>query len=171
MSAVEHLMTVSGPFFAVSAESKEVSNEARGWQDSALVVRAIRGRKARTVDALFDEFSAAFQFPNYFGENWAAFRDCITDLDWLPYRPGVVVVMYDAEQVLQDAHPAELGTLVASLSSAAQEFGEPVADGEWWDRPPVPFHVVLHGATPDGFARWRAAGAEIAPLTIGGLSG
>ena len=172
MSAVEHLMTVSGPpFFAVSAEPKDVSNEARGWQDSALVVRAIRGRKARTLEALFDEFAAAFQFPYYFGENWAAFRDCITDLDWLPFRPGVVVVIYGAEQVLQDAHPAELGTLVTSLSSAAEEYGEAVADGEWGDRPPVPFHVVLQGATADEFERWRAVGAEIAPLTIGGLGG
>ena len=112
MSAVEHLMTVSGPpFFAVSAEPKDVSNEARGWQDSALVVRAIRGRKARTLEALFDEFAAAFQFPYYFGENWAAFRDCITDLDWLPFRPGVVVVIYGAEQVLQDAHPGYVAVI------------------------------------------------------------
>lgn len=161
-------MAVSGPFFAVSAEPADLSNEARGWQDSGLVVRAIRGRKARTVEGLFDEFAAAFQFPYYFGENWAAFRDCITDLDWLPFRPGVVVLIYGADQVLEDAHPAELGTLIAALSSAADEFAEAVADGEWWDRPPVPFHVVLQGLVGDEFARWRGAGVEIAGLPIGG---
>src|SRR5262249_52404434 len=47
------------------------------------VVRVIRGRKSRTVRAFFDEVSAALQFPYYFGENWAAFDECITDLDWL----------------------------------------------------------------------------------------
>ena len=62
MSAVEHLMTVSGPpFFSVSAEPKDVSNEARGWQDSALVVRAVRRRKSRTLEALFAVVAAAFQ--------------------------------------------------------------------------------------------------------------
>lgn len=143
-----------------------MSNEARGWQDSALVVRAIRGRKARTIEGLFDEFAAAFQFPYYFGENWAAFRDCITDLDWLPFRPGVVVVIYAAGEVLQDAHPAELGTLVKALSDAAEEFGGAVSDGEWWDRPPVPFHVLLQGGGAEAFGRWRAAGAELVPLVV-----
>lgn len=170
MSAVEHLMTASGPFLAASVEPTDLSNEARGWQDSGLVVRAIRGRKARTVEGLFDEFAAAFQFPPYFGENWAAFRDCITDLDWLPFRPGVVVLIYGAEQVLQDAHPAELGTFIAALSAAAEEFAEAVADGEWWDRPPVPFHVVLQGEHAGGLERWRTAGVEITPLPIGGPS-
>lgn len=168
MSAVEHLMTVSRPYLAASVEPADLSNEARGWQDSGLVVRAIRGRKARTVEGLFDEFAAAFQFPHYFGENWAAFRDCITDLDWLPFRPGVVVLIYGAEQVLQDAHPAELGTFIAALSAAAEEFAEAVADGEWWDRPPVPFHVVLQDERSDEFVRWGAAGADIVPLPIGG---
>lgn len=168
MSAVEDLMTVSKPYLVASVEPTDLSNEARGWRDSGLVVRAVRGRKARTVEGLFDEFAAAFQFPHYFGENWAAFRDCIADLDWLPFRPGVVVLIYGAEQVLQDAHPAELGTFIAALSAAAEEFAEAVVDGEWWDRPAVPFHVVLQGAHADELERWRAAGVEIAPLSIGG---
>lgn len=167
MSSVEHLTKVSGPFLELSAEPKDVSNEARGWLDSGLVVRAIRGRKSRTLEALFDEFAAAFQFPYYFGENWPAFRDCITDLDWLPFQPGVVVVVYGADEVLKDAHPAEMNTLVAALTDAAEEFGEAVSDGEWWDRPPVPFHVLLQGGGADPFARWRSAGAALAPLSLG----
>ena len=166
MSSVERLMAVSDPFLALVAAPKDTAAEARGWQDAALVVRAIRGRKARTLEGLFDEFAAAFQFPYYFGENWAAFRDCITDMDWLPFKPGIVVLVYGADQVLRDAHSAELGTLVQALSSAAEEFGEAVADGEWWDRPPVPFHVVLQGASGDEFERWRAVGAELAPLDL-----
>lgn len=127
-----------------------------------------RPRTSRAQDShlkgLFDEFAAAFQFPYYFGENWAAFRDCISDLAWLPFTPGVVVLVYGADEVLADAHPAELTTLVQTLATAAAEFAETVSEGEWWDRDPVPFHVVLQGVGEGDFERWRAAGARLERL-------
>jgi hypothetical protein len=43
--------------------------------------RFCRGSKMQTLDALFDEFSAAWQFPYYFGYNWAAFDECLSDLN------------------------------------------------------------------------------------------
>lgn len=74
-----------------------------GWhfaKNSAnTVVRFARGKKSKNVKSLFDEFSASLQFPYYFGENWNAFSDCITDLDWLECEICVVVV-FDAEQIL-----------------------------------------------------------------------
>src|ERR1700730_6123958 len=48
------------------------------------VCRVIRGRKATTEQAFFDECAAAWQFPYYFGENWDAVNDCLGDLQWLP---------------------------------------------------------------------------------------
>src|SRR5437764_1364598 len=48
------------------------------------VVRKIRGNKCKTLDDLFNEVGAALQFPWYFGENWPAFSECMSDLDWLP---------------------------------------------------------------------------------------
>jgi hypothetical protein len=39
-----------------------------------------------------------------------------------------------------------------------------VESGEWWDRPAVPFHVVLQSPSREAAAvraRWRAADAEI----------
>ncbi|MGH3496019.1 MAG: barstar family protein [Nocardioidaceae bacterium] len=159
MSSIERLTVVSAPFVSLIADPQDVAAEALGWQDSGLVVRAIRGRKARTLDRLFDEFAAALQFPYYFGENWAAFRDCVSDLDWLPFRPGVVVVVHGADEVLADAHPAELTILVQTLATASEEFAEAVNEGEWWDRDPVPFHVVLQGQSDGDFERWRHAGA------------
>lgn len=164
MSSIESLAGVSEPFLTYVADSKDLATDALGWADSALVVRAVRGRKARTLEDFFDEFSAAFQFPYYFGENWPAFRDCVTDLDWLPFKPGVVVLVYGASEVLIEAHPAELTTLVRTLGTAAEEFAEAVSEGEWWDRDPVPFHVVLQGTNAGDFERWRVAGAKVAPL-------
>ena len=46
-------------------------------------VAYIRGKRCATEEGFFKEISAAFQFPYYFGENWPALDECITDLDWL----------------------------------------------------------------------------------------
>lgn len=165
MSSIDYVSNLSKPFLTVVAEPKRIATDAIAWQDVGLVVRAVRGRKCASLAALFDEFSAALQFPYYFGENWNAFGDCISDLSWLPIRRGIVVLIYGSEKVLADAQPGELATLVQILSSAAEEFSRVVEDGEWWDRGPVPFHVVLQGSAIDDFEEWRTAGAFLTPLT------
>ena len=60
----------------------------------------------RTVAAFFNEIASALQFPPYFGENWAAFEDCMRDLDWLP-ASAYVLVLWDAEELLAD-EPADV---------------------------------------------------------------
>lgn len=161
---LEQLTTVSPPFVTINVAVQDVAAKALGWQEANLTVRAVRGRKARTTQGLFDEFAAALQFPYYFGENWNAFSDCISDLDWLPQRSGVVVLVYSADQVLAHANAGELETLVRLVTGAAAGLGESVDAGESWDRPAVPFHLVLHGQPSDGFERWHQAGAALEPL-------
>ena len=53
----------------------------------------------RTLDALFDEMAAAFQFPYYFGENWDALDECLADLSWLP-AAGYVILIRESSEVL-----------------------------------------------------------------------
>jgi hypothetical protein len=52
------------------------------------VVRVVRGQKARTAAAFFDEAAAALQLPLSFGESWQAFVDCTRDFA----APHVLVV-------------------------------------------------------------------------------
>jgi len=35
------------------------------------------------------------------------------------------------------------------MTEAARTWAEPVQAGEWWDRPPVPFTVLLVESPPD----------------------
>lgn len=151
----------------VEAEPKDVSEAVRGWADAGLVVRVVRGRKMRSWQVLFDEFAAALQFPSYFGENADAFDECIADLAWLPPQNGYVIVVSEPDQVLVDAGTGALDTLVSSLQRAAEEWARPVELGEWWDRPAVPFHVVLQSAVGDApvvVKRWAEAGASVVPF-------
>jgi len=66
-----------------------------------MVVRCLRGHKMLSVDRLFDEFAAALQFPYYFGENWPAFRECLTDLSWLP-ASAYALFIWNTATLLKD---------------------------------------------------------------------
>jgi Barstar (barnase inhibitor) len=140
---------------------------AWGLARDGMTTRVVRGRKMRSVDRLFDEVAAAFQFPNYFGENWPAFAECLGDLDWLPGSAYALVIV-DAAPVLEE-DPLDLPAFVRILGNVAAGWAEEVARGEEWDRPPIPFHVLLQ-EYGDGVAAWRerlrAVDVELAPLVV-----
>ena len=121
----------------------------------------------RTLRGLFDEFAASLQFPLYFGENRDAFNECICELETLPAGEGYVLTIVEPDQVLADAEAGTLEWHVGSFQSATAEWGRPIELGEWWDRPALPFHVVLAGRRDEieGAARrWASAGVVAMPF-------
>lgn len=149
----------------MEADRTAVSAAVTGWRQAGLTARVVRGRKMRTIRGLMDEFAAALQFPLYFGENEDAFDECIRELEGLAPAAGFVVTITDPDKVLRDDSDDALRWLVRSLAHAAEEWGRPVDLGEWWDRPAVPFHVVLAGesSTLETAERhWAKAGASLA---------
>lgn len=109
-------------------------------QRAGFTVRVVRGQKMRDKSRLFDEFSAAFQFPLHFGENWDGFYDCVSDLEWLESRSGYVVVIVEPELVLLDAAQHELEVFLDVMKDAAASFATP-ADYRAHSEP-IPFHVL-----------------------------
>jgi hypothetical protein len=153
----------AGPWLhLLEAPPADVSNLARALERGGkLAARVLRGRKSATVPALFDEWSAALQFPLYFGDNWDAFRDCLTDLAWLPAE-GYVLLIADAVHLLRAAPPAEPGRFVAVLQDAVESWNTPEKP-----RQPRPFHVVFHaapGEAPALVQRWQAEGLPLSRL-------
>jgi RNAse (barnase) inhibitor barstar len=141
--------------------------------------RRLRGSLMRSDEELHREFAGRLSFPDYYGHNWDALLDCLTDLAWRP-APAYLLVIEDADQVLAEAPRKRLGLLGDLLAEAAAAWAEPVAKGQWWDRPAIPFHVVLlppgddrhggdrHGDDRDGDdpvdvvrRRWAAAGVRL----------
>jgi hypothetical protein len=86
MSDPNVLMRVEGqsPLLLTRLEDRQMAEAVVGWREAGLTVRCVRGRKMSRLAGLMDEFSAALQFPYYFGENWSAFQECLGDMDWLP---------------------------------------------------------------------------------------
>ncbi len=101
------------------------------------VCRVVRGRKATTEPAFFDECAAAWQFPYYFGENWDALDECLTDLEWLPAEAYVFCVSQGV-RLLEKEPSAQQQRLLLSLHRIANEWGRPTPT-----RPAKVFHVLL----------------------------
>ncbi len=123
-----------------------------------LVVRRIRGSKCRTKSALFDEVTAALQFPEYFGDNWDAFEESLNDLEWLP-GDSYILLITNSHHLLDKEPADQLHTFLKILEAAGKEWGQPVT-GEW-ARPARPFHSVLqttHEHEPALRERLKSAG-------------
>ena len=102
-------------------------------QGSAEIVDAVRGSKidlARisygTKEVLLKNIAKALAFPDWFGENWDALEDCLTDLSWRD--AGGYVLVFENAQSNDD-----LGVLTDVLRSSA----------EFWAGRGKPFFAVF----------------------------
>jgi hypothetical protein len=78
--------------------------------------------------ALLRRIAAKLGFPDWFGENWDALEDCLTDLSWREGEGHVLVL-----EGFQFLPADELGVLIDVMSSAA----------EFWAARGKPFFAVL----------------------------
>ncbi|MFD4758645.1 barstar family protein [Streptomyces sp. NPDC058439] len=75
---------------------------------------------------MFHEWAKALSFPAYFGHNWDAFEECLTDTRHPPRQPdpaGLLILVSGAEAVLVDEPVRELSTLLQILDTAATDEG------------------------------------------------
>jgi hypothetical protein len=161
------LLTTPPGLYLITCTPSELTELGWSLQQSEFangVVRTIRGSKMKTVDSLFDEFAAALQFPHYFGENWNALDECLTDLDWLS-GDSYLLLVADAPLVLTQEDPGEFAAFVKVVIRAAKEWAGRRIGTEPWDRPQTPFYVVLQCLETQSHQleqRVRDAGGEMA---------
>ena len=75
---------------------------------------------------LLKSIAAALAFPDWFGENWDALEDCLTDLSWSPASGHVL--LFEGARAADD-----FGVLADILASAA----------EYWASRGKPFFAVF----------------------------
>lgn len=110
--------------------------------EASPVIRVLRGKKMRTRQAVMDEFGATLQFFEEFGENWHALRECLFYMDeWLPGNAYILVITHP-EELLSEA-TEELTWLLKVIREAGEWWQTPITDNGRFNRPAIPFHVVL----------------------------
>lgn len=62
--------------------------ERAGWRAAAVDVAGVRDR-----DGLLDACARALALPPWFGRNWDALHDCLTDLSWWGEADGYLLVL------------------------------------------------------------------------------
>ena len=70
-------------------------------------------------------------FPDYFGHNWDALEECLTELTWIDAEG--CVLLYDHAAVLAAQYPDVFATFLDIVQSAV----------EYWSQRSRPFYVVL----------------------------
>ena len=108
----------------------EVLDATRG---SALRVARITLADASGKSALMAQFASALEFPQWFGANWDALEDCLSDLSWTGAR-GHVLLIEGAGALSND----DRGVLADILASAAA----------YWAERTRPFFAVFVGGAP-----------------------
>jgi hypothetical protein len=97
----------SGVYRVSGAEA--IEEALRG---GTLNVERISLAAAAGKDALLERMARALAFPHWFGRNWDALEDCLTDLSWRP-ADGYVLLFEDSEP------GDDLGVLIDVLASSA----------------------------------------------------
>jgi barstar (barnase inhibitor) len=113
-----------------TSRTDEILDATKG---SSLQVARIGLAGAAGKDALMDHVARAMHFPRWFGGNWDALEDCLTDLSWS--KAGGHVLLIEDAQALP---PDERGILVDILASAAA----------WWAERKRPFFAVFLDGPP-----------------------
>ena len=84
----------------------------------------------RDKTALLDALARALEFPDWFGGNWDALEDCLTDLSWRG-AAGHLILIEGAQGLAAD----DFGVLADVLASSA----------EYWAGRGRPFFAVFVG--------------------------
>lgn len=77
----------------------------------------------------------ALNFPEWFGHNWDALNDCLTDLSWLGGSGWVVII--ENAKTFAERHPEEFATVVQIFKSAT----------EHWRGKTTPLWILIHDST------------------------
>lgn len=86
---------------------------------SALHVARIDVSGATDKEALLSCIAQSLYFPEWFGGNWDALEDCLSDLSWMTAGGYVLLIEGAADLPL-----VERGTLIDILASAAASWAE-----------------------------------------------
>jgi RNAse (barnase) inhibitor barstar len=88
---------------------------------AGLRVFPLDGSRARDKDSFLSLCAEVFDFPDWFGNNWDALEDSLTDLSWAPARKGYLVA-YDSWAELAEADQGSFRTVLDIFAEAVESW-------------------------------------------------
>lgn len=79
----------------------------------------VRGAELTGKRAMLQALAAALAFPDYFGFNWDALEECLTDLSW---HAGDIALLIDDAATPEARAPEDWGVLLDILADAARHW-------------------------------------------------
>lgn len=89
------------------------------------------GKEITSKHTFLKKVGETLKFPAYYGQNWDAFNDCITDLGWFPVRAYILI--YDQPEIFAKAEPEQWQIALTILNSAV----------EYWREKNIPMDIFL----------------------------
>jgi hypothetical protein len=94
---LEHLQDAHGPrFHFVGNDPRRLEDALKGAEQARLKVFRLDLSKATSSSSLMELVAAEMDFPSYFGKNWDALLDMMSDLSWWNEREGFLIVVEDS---------------------------------------------------------------------------
>jgi hypothetical protein len=165
---ISHLERPLAPWILRIEGTADADLVDRSLTDIGITTRVLSGTRMQTRGSLLDEFSAQLAFPDRFGRNWDALADCLTDLEWLQGLSYGLIVSR-ANHLLENEPDTELDLFVRLIEDVAMQWSIPVNNGEAWDRPAKPFHLLLHDVCTgieNGYGHFSNSRSEFGTLTL-----
>ncbi|WP_374244396.1 barstar family protein [Zoogloea sp.] len=93
--------------------------------------------RVTTKEAFLAAVGEALAFPDWYGHNWDALADCLTDLSWMA-ADGYVIVL-DHADTFAAASPTDFATALSIFQDAA----------DTWREDNIPFWTLVGTASGD----------------------
>jgi len=144
-----YLQSTKAPWTSLLTVAAGKSAESLVRPPAKFALKVIQGAKCRTAAGLLTECARVLDFPDYFGHNWDALEECLTDLEWLPAK-GYILLFTDAAHVLPNDE-TEYETFLEILRDAGEAWGSGQA-GMSAQRA-TPFHTLFAVSKQEKAAR------------------
>src|SRR5262249_36705981 len=128
--------------YQLARKPEEVERAAK---DAGLAVFRIDIGHVRNKKDFLAQIAGELQFPDWFGANWDALNDCLTDLEWISTKTGYVLIFEKTEN-FPDRHPKEFENATTVFAEAA----------EYWKTQGRPFWVLIEASSKrdSGLRKW-----------------
>ena len=139
LTLTANLQSTKPPWTSLLVVTARQRTESLVRPPNEFALKVIQGAKCQTTDGLLTECARALDFPDYFGHNWDALEECLTDLEWLPAK-GYILLITDAGCVLPDDEE-EYETFLEILRDAGEAWG--TGQTGMGMRRATPFHALF----------------------------